>query len=82
MAQVIKFILRLSLPKNYIYGTAALNGNSYLINIQQAKNQSTVVPQIDFSDISSQTKYQFLLIDKDNNRPSYRYDLITAYQKK
>jgi hypothetical protein len=51
MLQEIRFALQLNLGESYIHGTAGIaNGESYSINIQQANDQSIVLPR-DFSNI-------------------------------
>jgi hypothetical protein len=44
LKQEIGFVLDLSLAESYIYGTATMHDESYSINIQQATQQSIVLP--------------------------------------
>jgi hypothetical protein len=68
LIQEIKFRLQLSLSESYIYGTATLNDKYYSINIQQAKNQSIVLPR-DFSDIGEPINalISFSIYDDNNS---------------
>jgi hypothetical protein len=51
MVQEIRFTLQLNLGESYIHGTAGItDGVSYSINIQQANDQSIILPR-DFSNI-------------------------------
>jgi hypothetical protein len=44
LEQEIRFVLNLNLAESYIYGTASIHDKSYSINIQQATQQSIVLP--------------------------------------
>jgi hypothetical protein len=70
MAQEIRFALQLSLAESYIYGSAIIDGESYLINIQQAKDQSIVLPQRHFLDIEepNQASVSFSNQQDNNNK--------------
>lgn len=48
LQQEIRFVLDLSLAESYIYGTATIYDKSYSINIQQAAQQSVVLPKDSF----------------------------------
>jgi hypothetical protein len=67
MAQEIRFALQLSLAESYIYGSAIIDGKSYLINIQQAKDQSIVLPQQHFSDIEESNQASVSFSNQEDN---------------
>ena len=70
LKQEIGFVLDLSLAESYIYGTATMHDKSYSINIQQATQQSIVLPT-DFFYIqpSSQALVYFEgSMDNNNNK--------------
>jgi hypothetical protein len=80
LIQEIKFRLQLSLSESYIYGTATLNDKYYSINIQQAKNQSIVLPR-DFSDIGEPINalISFSIYD-DNNSSNKKISMTSEIQ--
>ena len=80
LIQEIKFHLQLSLSESYIYGTATMNDKYYSINIQQAKNQSIVLPR-DFSDIGEPINalISFSIYD-DNNSSNKKISMTSEIQ--
>jgi hypothetical protein len=77
LIQEIKFHLQLSLSESYIYGTATMNDKYYLINIQQAKNQSVILPR-DFSDIGEPINALISFSTYDDNNSSNKKISMTA----
>ena len=78
LKQEIGFVLDLSLAESYIYGKATMHDKSYSINIQQATQQSVVLPTDFFYIEPSSQALVYFWGSMDNNNNNNNKIIITS----